>query len=116
PSPSLVSLLTRPPPISTPFPYTTLFRSRATTLFVIKAVNAVGKEYRTYTNSEGRYALFVPEDQYLLSITPHKTTDYIEIKEATRHIRTAKQPTEADFDVLIKSRTVETKKFNSVKF
>lgn len=89
---------------------------RATTLFVIKAVNAVGKEYRTYTNSEGRYALFVPEDQYLLSITPQKTTDYIEIKEATRHIRTAKEPTEADFDVLIKSRTVETKKFNSVKF
>ncbi|MEG1265593.1 MAG: hypothetical protein RSE19_03875 [Myroides sp.] len=89
---------------------------RATTLFVIKAVNAVGKEYRTYTNSEGRYALFVPEDQYLLSITPQKTTDYMEIKEPTRHIRTSKEPVAADFNVLIKSRTVETKKFNSVKF
>lgn len=89
---------------------------KETTTFIVTATNSAGHRYRTLTNGGGRYALFLPEDAYELVMTPQKASSFFEIQTPSQFVRTSLNPVKADIEVLVKSREVETKKFNGVKF
>src|SRR5690606_41783551 len=60
----LFLLLTRPPPTSTLFPYTTLFRSDQTIRMALAGIDIATFTDPTDTNNEYRIRLSVPRDPY----------------------------------------------------
>lgn len=82
----------------------------------VVATSQTGQTYTAYTSDQGEYIFYIPKGKYSVMLYP-ENSQYLEIEDNGSSINTyINQPVEKDFVLIIKDRTVETKKFKAISF
>lgn len=80
----------------------------------VLAIDASGKTYSTRTTSDGKFIFYVPKGNYTISLITPGIMEYVNVIDNNQTIKTTQeQSTKVYFNIAVKEKQVEYKKFTS---
>ncbi|WP_158962320.1 hypothetical protein [Myroides fluvii] len=82
----------------------------------VVAQNNIGESYTAYTSDEGRYSLYLPKGDYTVTVYPDQPNQ-VEVLQNTIKVNTTTTNNQViDFNIQVKSKDVQVKKFKAISF